>query len=167
MYRLGEPMSASEIISAGYDLETGYHGVPRSGSERCPDIREALDVLVARKDKSGRPTPKAVGWALKRIRGRVFGGLRLLSVPSLAGGMSLAWKVEKPSSRSSGVPGVFPSPYAGENSVTSSGDTRANGGESVGVDGLKETPKTPETPERPREVVRRVLMRGPDNGGAR
>src|SRR5690606_22258848 len=101
-----------ELVSAGYDWETDWNGIPRPGSERCPDIREALDALVSAKGRSGRPSPKAVGHALKRIRGRVLAGLKLLSRPGNNGGSSVAWYVA--TSGVSGVSGVLSSRHAGD-----------------------------------------------------
>ncbi len=105
MHRLGEALSAGELVGAGYDWENDWNGIPRPGTERCPDIREALDALVPNKGKGGRPSAKSVGWALKRIQGRVFDGLKLRSRPSGKGAGHVAWCVEQavPTSPASGA----------------------------------------------------------------
>jgi hypothetical protein len=105
MQRLGEPMSAGGLIGAGYDLQTSSLGESHPGFERSPEIRTALDVLVLRKGRDGRPSPAAVGRALKRIRGRIFSGLRLLSRPSAKGGCSAEWYVATAPNGSGGFGG--------------------------------------------------------------
>jgi putative DNA primase/helicase len=107
MYALGRGLSSSELIEAAY--AAGWNGHP-SGEE---SLQEPLDVLTPRKDRNGRPSPKAVGHALKRIRGRVFDGLKLLSKPSPKGGCSVEWYVVAPcGSGVSGVPGVLSTRHA-------------------------------------------------------
>lgn len=64
-------LSAGEIIRLGYG----------SGDDKppaCPEVGSALDELAPRKDGSA-PSAKAVGWALKRAKGRVIGQCRLAS----------------------------------------------------------------------------------------
>lgn len=157
MHKLGEPMSAGDLVCAGYDWENDWNGIPRPGSERSPDIREALDALVTSRGRGGRPSPKAVGHALKRIRGRVFAGLKLLSVPSLAGGKSLAWKVVVISGVT-GVTGVIPSRHAGERISEKENHT---GGQRLEI-----TPGNPETPEGRSGLGQRSLRLEPMKGGA-
>jgi hypothetical protein len=92
---IGKPVSAGEIVAAAYDLRTTHLGEPIPGSERSPALREALEVLVvAKRGRDGRPTPRAVGAALKRLRGRVFAGYRLLSRLSGRGGNNAEWFAE-------------------------------------------------------------------------
>lgn len=160
MHRLGEPMSAGDLVSAAYDWENDWNGIPRPGSERCPEIREALDALVMSKGRGGRPSPKAVGHTLKRIRGRVLGGLKLLSVPSLAGGKSLAWKVVAVSGVT-GVTGVISSRHAGEKFNFSNSESNNTSGQRP-----EKTPGNPETPEGRSGAGQRLLRLEPVKGGA-
>lgn len=96
MRELGRPVSAGELLKAGFDWETGFNGVPRPNSEECPALKEAFMGLGCRvNDRTGRPSPQAVGKALVRLRGRVIDGHKLISRPVAAkGAKSIEWLVE-------------------------------------------------------------------------
>lgn len=89
--RVREPVSAGALIRMGYGTDGGAND--ESLSRHGADIREALDVLAPRRGRDGKPSPKSVGCVLKRFRGRVLGGLRLLSRQSPKGGASVEWYV--------------------------------------------------------------------------
>lgn len=153
---LGRPVTAAELVAAGYDTTAGQMG--HVSEAECPKIREALDVLVSRKDNAGRPSSKSVGRALGRMRGRIFGGLKLIGQSAShrgGGAKSLEWVAGKVGS--TGVTGL---------SGVSQGSSRARmrDEKTVTTEGGP-APLTPETPERPERSGKLIeLFRGPLGG---